>query len=87
MFFGGNDTNSLVAVGSAAKTGFETSFMAAQFYAFGYAEALDVNGKVLGESPTTQTFVPYSAPSNATFAQNSTVSSNSTATFRRRWLS
>lgn len=84
-FFGGNGTsvNGMVEVGSAAKVGFETMFMATQFAGYGYAQALDVNGNVLGVSPTVQTFVPYSVqiPDNST-----SVATNTTAKFRRRFV-
>ena len=65
-FFGGNgpDVNAMVAVGSIAKGGFETVFMASKNLWYGYAEALDVHGRVLGVSPIVKTFVPYSAPAS-----------------------
>jgi hypothetical protein len=82
-FFGGNDTSveGMVEVGSATKAGFETMFMAAEFAAYGYAQALDADGNVLGLSPTVQTFVPYSVQ----IPDNSTAATNTTATLRRRF--
>ena len=88
-FFGGNGTvvlatgQSTVPLGNAAKSGFETTFTAGEFVGEGYAQALDVNGRVLGTTPTVQTFVPYSAEVKA---QNSTstVGTNSTTTRRIR---
>jgi hypothetical protein len=79
-FFGGNGTTQSIdggmpVVGNAVKGGFETTFMATEFVGSGYAQALDVNGKVLGTSPTVQTFVPYSAEVKP---------QNSTATLRTR---
>ena len=72
-----------VGVGNAVKGGFETTFMATEFVDYGYAQALDVNGIVLGTSPIVQTFVPYSAEVKA---QNTTDpgATNTTATLRTR---
>jgi hypothetical protein len=83
-FFAGNGTDmkGMALVGNAAKTGFETTFMANEFLAYGYAAALDANGRVLGVSPTVQTFVPYSAEVTTS---NSTLGTNTTASLRRRW--
>ena len=47
-------------VGTADKTGFETTFVAKEFYATGYAEAIDKNGKSLGRSPVKSTYYPGS---------------------------
>lgn len=47
-------------VGTAERTGFETTFVAKEFYAVGYAEALDKNGKSLGKSPLKSTYYPGS---------------------------
>jgi hypothetical protein len=82
-FFGGNGTKGLVEVGSAAKVGFETTFMASGYSGYGYAQALDVDGKVLGMSQTVQTFVPYSLeiPNNST-----AVATNTTGQVRKRWV-
>ena len=42
---------SMALVGNTAKLGFETNFMANGFFAYGYAEALDAKGRLLGLSP------------------------------------
>ncbi|KAI9663785.1 MAG: hypothetical protein M1821_007275 [Bathelium mastoideum] len=47
-----------VEVGTATRDGFETTFIAKEFYAMGYAEALDKDGKCLGKSPLKSTFYP-----------------------------
>jgi hypothetical protein len=92
QFYGGNSTSAagLVAVGSAAKSSFETMFTASSFYAYGYAEALDANGASLGKSNVVPTYVPFSAsplptngtngtfPANGTWVGNSTSVSNTT---------
>ena len=77
----------LVAVGSAAKSGFETTFTAGGFFAYGFVEALDATGRRLGRSIVVATFVPFAttAPTNGTLPANGTALSNSTATRRRRW--
>lgn len=84
-FFGGNKTidRRFVEVGKAVMGGFETTFMATVFVKYGYAQALDVHGRVLGTSPTLQTFVPYSAQVKT---QNTTgpAATNTTATLRTR---
>ena len=41
-----------------AKQGFETAFEADAFYAWGYADALDRDGKLLGTSPRQNTYYP-----------------------------
>jgi len=43
------------------KTGFETDYTDSNFHRWCYAEALDANGKVLGQSATKFTFVPSPA--------------------------
>lgn len=83
-FFGGNGTalkkRGLVEVGSAVKAGFETVFSAGVFLGEAYAQALDVNGLVLGTTQVVQTFVPYSTQ----VVQNSTtpVGTNTTSSLR-----
>jgi len=74
-------------VGSAAKSGFETTFTAGGFFAYGFVEALDATGRRLGRSIVVATFVPFAttAPTNGTLPANGTALSNSTATRRRRW--
>jgi len=88
LFYGGNSSSAagLVAVGTAAKDGFETTFMAGGFYAYGFAVALDANGRRLGRSKVVPTYVPSGAPvppngtfpSNGTWVGNGTWSGNST---------
>jgi Arylsulfotransferase (ASST) len=81
-FYGGNSTKaaSFVGAGDAAKLGFETAFTASGFYPYGFAEALDGRGKLLGRSKVVQTFVPFTAPppSNGTFPTNGTLPGNGT---------
>jgi hypothetical protein len=101
-FYGGNTTSAvrLVAVGSAARSGFETAFTASGFFPYGFAEALDARGRQLGRSRVVPTFVPSvtPTPTNGTFpangttvgngttiALNGTTLSNSTATRSKRW--
>lgn len=58
-FFGGDSPeNSPTVLGEVKKTGFETSFTANAFYAYGYSEALAADGEVIGTSPVRQTYVP-----------------------------
>ncbi|RLL97782.1 hypothetical protein CFD26_105312 [Aspergillus turcosus] len=58
-FYGSmNSTGRGIVLGTAEKTGFETTFTANRFWGWGYAEALDVTGAVLGTSPILQTYVP-----------------------------
>jgi len=55
-----NDNSSAsTALGEVTKTGFETSFAANQFYAWGYVEALASDGSVLSTSPMRQAYVPH----------------------------
>jgi hypothetical protein len=57
-FYGSmNSTEIRNVLGTTAKMGFETTFVADKFYGWGYAEALDTNGAVLGTSPVTQAYV------------------------------
>lgn len=58
-FFGGpHQTSQLSLLGNATKTGFETNFTADSFIAWGYSQALDKNGKVLGTSQILRTYYP-----------------------------
>ena len=91
-FFGGDgtDATTMEVVGSAVKVGFETQFTTTQYFAYGFAKALDVNGKVLGISQVVQTFVPYSfeIPGNGTItppANATNATSPTQAIFRKRW--
>ena len=45
-------------IGTTNKTGFETSYSAANFHRWCYVEALNVNGEVLARSATKFTFIP-----------------------------
>lgn len=65
-FFGGvNASNVSVVLGTSPKEGFETTFVAYEYYGWGYAEALDQKGAILGVTPVKQTYVPAQ---NVTFA-------------------
>jgi hypothetical protein len=45
-------------LGSAAKTGFETSYMSAMYMKYTYAEAISSDGRILGKSDVQQTILP-----------------------------
>ena len=83
-FLGGSKTIGwkVVEAGKTAKGGFGKIFIATEFVEFGWAQALDANGNVLGTSPSVLTFTPYSAEM---LVQNSTgpATTNTTATLRR----
>ncbi|RAK73668.1 arylsulfotransferase family protein [Aspergillus fijiensis CBS 313.89] len=58
-FYGAqNATGPFMLIKQVAKDGFETSYTAGEFYQWTYAEAVDVEGQVLGKSRSLFTFVP-----------------------------
>ena len=68
-FYGGvNATSNSTALGTTRKDGFETTFIADKYYAWGHVEALDRNGLVLGATPSKQTYLPAQ---NITFTYGS----------------
>ncbi|KAB5578856.1 ASST-domain-containing protein [Coniochaeta sp. 2T2.1] len=50
-----------IVVDEVSKQGFETAFRVDMYYGWTYAEALDEEGKLLGSSKVTETFVPGDA--------------------------
>jgi hypothetical protein len=59
-FYGGSSENGPFSVaGTAPKDGFETSFTADRYWAWGYIEALGAGGNVLGTTPVKPTYVPH----------------------------
>ncbi|PWY66450.1 MFS general substrate transporter [Aspergillus heteromorphus CBS 117.55] len=60
-FYGAtNSTGPYQLIRQVEKKGFETSYAAPHFYRWTYAEAVDVEGKVLGKSRNMYTFTPSS---------------------------
>ncbi|PYH99729.1 MFS general substrate transporter [Aspergillus ellipticus CBS 707.79] len=58
-FYGAtNTTGPYMLIRQVEKRGFETSYSAPHFYRWTYAEAVDVEGKVLGKSRNMYTFTP-----------------------------
>lgn len=58
-FLGGsNKTDAGTVLGTADKQGFETTFVAESFVAWGSVEALDAAGTILATSPVSKTYVP-----------------------------
>ncbi|CAK39959.1 uncharacterized protein An08g07120 [Aspergillus niger] len=58
-FYGAtNSTGPYMLIKQVEKRGFETSYSAPHFYRWTYAEAVDVEGKVLGKSRSMFTFTP-----------------------------
>jgi hypothetical protein len=59
QFFGGKlKNNCMTMIGAVAKTGFETSFVASEYYPWGYSQAVGKDGFILGKSQVTRTYVP-----------------------------
>jgi hypothetical protein len=58
-FYGSqDDSREFSMVGSAAKSGFETSYMSTTYLKYTYAEALSEDGRVLGKSGVEKTILP-----------------------------
>ena len=58
-FYGSrNDPSEFAMVGSAARSGFETSYMHASFMMYTYVEAVSADGRILGRSKVKKTILP-----------------------------
>jgi hypothetical protein len=58
-FYGSQDESAgFSMIGSAAKSGFETSYMSARYVRFTYAEAISADGRILGKSDIQRTILP-----------------------------
>ena len=89
-FFGGATERACeTELGAVDKTGFETNYTASRFYAYGYSEALDAAGRVIGTSPVRQTYVPGQnvtvPPAQNGTTSNTTSSNTTTATYAAAW--
>jgi hypothetical protein len=58
-FYGADDSPAgLSMIGSATKSGFETSYMSPRYIKYTYAEAVSTDGKSLGRSDVQETILP-----------------------------
>jgi hypothetical protein len=58
-FYGADDSpTGLSMIGSATKSGFETSYMSPRYIKYTYAEAVSADGKSLGRSDVQETILP-----------------------------